>query len=229
MKHIQTAPALAEQVYQAILDEICSGRFAPGTHLVQEQLAEKLGVSRQPVQQAIALLKSDGLVEGVGKRGVHVSSLDLAAMRHHYEIRALLDGLAARRAAIRIADEPAIAEQFRKAAGSVLEAGRKAVAKGDIAAMVRHDEAFHRLVYESSGNPMLAETAEPHWRFLRRVMGDVLRKAEPPREIWHEHEAIVEAVIAGDPAAAERLMTEHATRAAQLLARSGDEGRSGHD
>ncbi|NIR59688.1 MAG: GntR family transcriptional regulator, partial [Gammaproteobacteria bacterium] len=77
---------LAEQVYQAILDEICDGTLSPGAHLVQEQLAERLGVSRQPIQQAIALLKADGLVEEAGKRGVRVTPLDATAMRHHYEI-----------------------------------------------------------------------------------------------------------------------------------------------
>ena len=98
MSLIQTAPALADQVYEAIFDEICSGRLTPGTHLKQEQLAGQFGVSRQPVQQAMALLKADGLIEEVGKRGLRVSHLDIDTMHHHYEVRALLDGLAARNA-----------------------------------------------------------------------------------------------------------------------------------
>ena len=63
---IRTAPALGEQVYQAIVDEICDGTLEAGAHLVQEQLAARFGVSRQPVQQAMALLKADGLVEEAG-------------------------------------------------------------------------------------------------------------------------------------------------------------------
>lgn len=63
---IRTAPGLAEQVYRAVLDEICDGALAPGASLVQEQLAERFGVSRQPIQQAMALLKADGLVEEAG-------------------------------------------------------------------------------------------------------------------------------------------------------------------
>ena len=58
MSIIRTAPALADQVYEALVDDICSGRLAAGTHLKQEQLADQLGVSRQPVQQAMALLKA---------------------------------------------------------------------------------------------------------------------------------------------------------------------------
>ena len=227
MNIIQTAPALAEQVYQAIFDEICSGRLEPGTHLKQEQLAERLGVSRQPVQQAMALLKADGLVEEVGKRGLRVSHLDIATMHHHYEIRALLDGLAARAAASRIADAGAARDDFERHARAILAAGRAAVDRGDVPDMVRQDEAFHRLFYEASGNPLLAQTAEPHWRFLRRVMGDVLRHAEPPHDIWDQHEAIVEAALAGDPATAERLMTGHASRAAQLLASNSPQQETG--
>lgn len=218
MNLIQTAPALAEQVYQAILDEICSGNLAPGTHLKQEQLAERLGVSRQPVQQAMALLRADGLVEEVGKRGLRVSHLDLATMHHHYEIRALLDGLAARATTARLAGDPGARDGFEKQVRAIIAAGRKAVDSGDVAEMVRQDETFHRLFYDASGNPLLAQTAEPHWRYLRRVMGDVLRHAEPPHDIWDQHEAIAQAVLAGDEARATDLMTEHATRAATLLA-----------
>ena len=227
MNIIQTAPALAEQVYQAILDEICSGRLTPGTHLKQEQLAERLGVSRQPVQQAMALLKADGLVEEVGKRGLRVSHLDLATMHHHYEIRALLDGLAARATAARLAGDPAARDGFERQVRTIIAAGRKAVDSGDVADMVRQDEAFHRLFYDASGNPLLAQTAEPHWRFLRRVMGDVLRHAEPPHDIWNQHEAIARAVLAGDLPTAERLMTGHASRAAQLLASNSPQQETG--
>lgn len=218
MNLIQTAPALTEQVYQAILDEICSGNLAPGTHLKQEQLAERLGVSRQPVQQAMALLKADGLVEEVGKRGLRVSHLDADSMHHHYEVRALLDGLAARNVARRIASGETAAGNFGTQVRPVLVAGRQAVDRGDVPAMVRQDEAFHQLFYAASGNPLLAQTAEPHWRYLRRVMGDVLRHAEPPHDIWDQHEAIAQAVLAGDEARAAELMTGHATRAARLLA-----------
>ena len=158
MNIIQTAPALAEQVYQAILDEICSGRLAPGTHLKQEELAERLGVSRQPVQQAMALLKADGLVEDVGKRGLRVSPLDIDPMHHHYEVRALLDGLAARNVAVRIASG-SWSQDFEKQVRTILAAGRQAVTNGDVPDMVRQDEAFHQLFYAVSGNPLLAQTA----------------------------------------------------------------------
>jgi DNA-binding GntR family transcriptional regulator len=224
MHSIQTAPALADQVYQAILDDICTGRLTPGTHLKQEQLAERLGVSRQPVQQAMALLKADGLVEEVGKRGLRVSDLDVETMYHHYEVRSLVDGLAARNTAKRIARDAALKPAFETRARAILDAGIKAVKDGDVPAMIRQDELLHRLFYEFSGNPLLTATAEPHWRFLRRVMGDVLRKAEPPHDIWDQHEAIVIATLQGQSGEAETLMTGHARRAAKLLASNTNAG-----
>lgn len=205
-------------MYHAVLDEICDGVLPPGTHLKQEQLAARFGVSRQPIQQAMALLKADGLVEEIGMRGLRVAALDLALMRHHYDIRAALDGLAARRAAERSHDDLKLAREARTRGGGILKAGRQAVVHRVVREQIRHDEAFHNLLYELSGNPLLAPTAQIHWRFLRRVMGDVLRHAAAPRTIWRQHGEILKSIVAGDPARAEALAVQHIQVAAQALA-----------
>ena len=220
MKAIRSAPNLADQVYQAILDEICDGGLAAGTHLVQEQLAERLGVSRQPVQQAMARLKADGIVEEVGRRGLRVTHLDLREMRHRYSIRAVLDGLAARNAAERARADKQTATDIEHRGGEILGAGLAALEAGDTAAQVHHDEAFHQLVYESSGNPFLAQTAQLHWRFLRRIMGEVLRHAAPPRTVWEQHAGILDAIVAGEPELAERRAGEHIEIASERLGQS---------
>lgn len=218
MKALKPSPNLAEQVYDALVDEICGGALPAGSHLVQEQLAERLGISRQPVQQALARLKADGMLHEIGRRGLWVAPLDPGLMRHHYDIRAVLDGLAARLAAARVRDEPEATEAFRLHAAAILDAGTRAVATGDTAEQVRQDRAFHGLVYEMSGNPLLARTAEPHWRFLRRAMGEVLRRAELPAEIWRQHAEIAEVIAAGAPDRAERLMMDHDLDVAKTLA-----------
>jgi len=218
MTAIQTVPGLAAQVYQAVLDEICDGVLSPGAHLVQEQLAERFGVSRQPIQQAMALLKADGLVEEAGKRGLRVTPLDVTLMRHHYEIRAALDGLAARCAAQRAKQNPAVAREAETRGRRFLDAGAKAVGAGVPREQIRHDEAFHMLVYELSGNPLLPRTVEAHWRFLRRVMGEVLRHAEPPGAIWRQHAEILDAITAGDADLAEARAVAHIHVAADTLA-----------
>jgi len=218
MKPLTPSPGLTDKVYQALLDEICAGALAPGTHLVQEVLAAELGVSRQPIQQALALLKSEGLVRELGRRGLFVAPLDVQAMRHHYEIRAALDGLAARRAAERAGASPSVAAEFRDAGNAIIAAGSNAIADGALAAMVGRDIEFHGFIYRASGNPLLAATAEPHWRYLRRVMGEVLRHAEPPPSIWRQHREILDAIVRGDAEQAEEKAVAHVEQAGARLA-----------
>lgn len=227
MKRIESQPSRTEQAYRAILDEICEGALAPGMHLVQEQLAERLGVSRQPIQQAMALLKNDGLVQELGARGLYVAPLDLAAMRQHYEIRASLDELAARLAAERVRSSPGVAREIALGGEPIMEAGVMAVSAGDVRLMVRHDVEFHRYLYEASGNPLLVTTAEPHWRYLRRVMGEVLRFAEPGPAIWQQHRGILDAVISGDAKSAVDRARRHVEGAAERLAEAFEGGRLG--
>ncbi|WPZ35887.1 GntR family transcriptional regulator [Thalassobaculum sp. OXR-137] len=215
---LKTAPSLSDQIYDQIVDEICNGRLAPGMHLIQEKLAERFDVSRQPIQQAMNRLKADGLVEELGRRGLFVAPLDPTRMRDHYGIRSALDGWATRTAAQRIRDDGARATVLKRRGAEILADGNAAVAAGDIAGQVHADDAFHSLIYAASGNPMVAVAAEPHWRFLRRAMGDVLRRAEEPVVIWRQHGEILDAVASGDPEQAERLAIDHVTHAADRLA-----------
>jgi DNA-binding GntR family transcriptional regulator len=220
MRPLKPQPSLTEQVYQRLLDEMSEGRLGPGEHLVQEQLAAQLGVSRQPVQQALALLKSEGLVLELGKRGLFVSPLEPDSVKHRYEIRASLDGLAARKAALRVRAKEIAGRRVAEDGEALLAAGETAIGKAAIAAMVQCDIRFHEWIYEVSGNPHIAQTAMPHWRHMRRVMGEVLRHAEPPKAIWRQHRAIVEAIATGDAKRAEALAVAHVWTAAERLERS---------
>jgi DNA-binding GntR family transcriptional regulator len=217
MKALKPQVSLADQVYQTLVDEICNGSLPAGAHLVQEELAERLAVSRQPVQQAMARLKADGMVEEQGRRGLWVTRLDPALMEHHYDVRAVLDGLAARLVAQRLRKDAGLAATFSREADAILAVGTRAVAAGNVADQVRHDRALHRLIYDMSGNPFLDRTAEPHWRFLQRAMGEVLRRATLPDEIWRQHAEIVLAIRDGDPERAEALMIRHDLDAAKTL------------
>jgi DNA-binding GntR family transcriptional regulator len=232
MKAIAAHPRLVEQAYEAVLDEICDGALPSGARLVQEQLAARLGVSRQPVQQALLLLKSDGLLQDAGRRGLVVAPVDLGMMRHRYQIRATLDALAARLAAARCAAEPAFARATGQGGDQVVAEGLAAVAAGCVHAMVARDVAFHAFLYEASGNPLLEPTAQRHWRYLRRVMGEVLRRAEPPRAIWRQHREILDAVVAGDLEGSEALAIRHVEAAEARLRRAlgqKDEGEATED
>ncbi len=211
MKAITTPPNLVEQVRDAILGEITSGAFAPGDRIIQEQIAQALGVSRQPVQQALTLLRNQGVLQDAPGRGLLVAPLDPDHVNHMYDIRAAIEGLAARRAA------ETGAEFAAKAGPALIEAGRKAVAAGSVARMIAADMRFHEFLYGLSGNPLVAPALETHLTYTQRVMGEVLIRDEKPRDIWNQHEAILKAVAKGDGDRAEALVRAHLMQAAGFM------------
>jgi DNA-binding GntR family transcriptional regulator len=211
MKALAAQPNLVEQVRDAILQEIASGAFAPGDRIIQEQIAQALGVSRQPVQQALVLLRNQGVLQDAPGRGLLVARLDPDHVRHMYDLRGVIEGLAARRAA------ELGAERAARAGPALIEAGRKAVAAGAIPRMIAADIRFHEFVHELSGNPLVAPVLETHLTYTQRVMGEVLVRDETPRDIWDQHEAILERIAAGDAKRAEALMRAHLDRAAGFV------------
>ena len=212
MPQVQAQPTLVEQVVNAIVSEIVDGELPSNSRLIQDELARAYGVSRQPVQQALLLLRDRGLVREAPGRGLIVSPLDIEFVRNLYEIRAMLDGLAARLAAERGA------ERARVEGPTYLELGRAAVESGSLHKQIEADMQFHAFINELSGNPLIGETTAPHWPYLRRVMGVVLRDdAQMPQIILSEHVAILDAVIAGDASRAEMLSRDHISRAARIF------------
>jgi DNA-binding GntR family transcriptional regulator len=212
MAQVQTQPTLVEQVVNAIVSEIVDGDLPANSRLIQDELARAYGVSRQPVQQALLLLRDRGMVREAPGRGLIVSPLDVDFVRNLYELRAMLDGLAARLAAER-------GSERAKNEGQVyLDAGRDAVESGSLHDQIEADMRFHGFINELSGNSLIGETTAPHWPYLRRVMGEVLRDdAQMPRTILGEHVAILDAIIAGKAAEAEQLSRDHISRAAKIF------------
>ncbi len=211
MKAIAVQPNLVEQVRDAILEEVASGAIAPGDRIIQEQIAQALGVSRQPVQQALVLLRNQGVLQDAPGRGLRVAPLDPERVQHMYDIRAVLEGLAARRAA------ELGAERAAKAGPALIEAGRKAVATGSVARMIAADMKFHEFICTLSGNPLIAPALETHLTYTQRVMGEVLIRDEKPRDIWDQHEAILKAIVKGDGERAEALLRAHLTQASGFM------------
>src|SRR5690242_11891725 len=99
LKMLTVQPRITEQVYEAIVARILEGKLHPGERVIQEQIAEALGVSRQPVQQALLLLRKEGLLKAAPGRGLMVAPIDLDQVRHLYDVRAVVEGLAFRQAA----------------------------------------------------------------------------------------------------------------------------------
>ena len=204
---LEATPDLVDRVYRSLLDAISDGSLAPGERITQEEIAQQLAVSRQPVLQALRLLKKDGFVEDAPGRGLQVAALQPQVIQHIYQVRGALDALAARLAAQR---------RFR-IAPELMEAGRSAARGGNVSAMIEADMAFHRAIYDAAGNPLIGESARLHWRHLQRVMGAVLQEMGQREAVWDEHQAIADAIAAGDAERAARLIEDHSLQASRTL------------
>jgi len=198
--------SLVDQVYDVILDALCDGTFKPGERLTQENIAERLNVSRQPVTHALAVLKAQGFL-AQGRQGLTVTPVDPDFFAAIYQVRSAVEPLAVTLATPRLTKE-AIAR-----GRELVEHGRSVVASGDAGAALKADMDFHSFIYEVSGNPLIAETMRLHWRHLRRAMGKVLRHPGMSVSVWKEHGRILDSMIRGDTEGAAELMRKHLVEA----------------
>jgi len=149
---VSAGPTLTELAYGRILDAICAGDLPPGARIHQDELASHLGISRQPVGQALSLLKAQGFVRDNGRRWLNVAPLEREFFVAIYEIRKPLDSLAARLSAQRCSARD-VAEGRK-----LVASGRAAARSGSIAELIAADMRFHMWMYRVSRNPLLAET-----------------------------------------------------------------------
>jgi DNA-binding GntR family transcriptional regulator len=186
---------------------ILTGSLAPGTWLRQEELAERFGVSRMPVRQALLALEREGLVKTDPYRGAIVALLDPDTIRDMYTVRSILERHVARALAERGNFEGSVLHE-------VIGAGRQATAKGDLQRLIELDLKFHTHLYEAFGNRVLLDVMRGHWTHIRRLMAMTLTLAEYRRRVWEEHAGILKAIEVGDVEGAGELAESHTTGAA---------------
>ena len=205
-----TKTDLVDQVYQAIRKQILSGTLNPKSPLRQEELAEQLGVSRQPVSHALVLLEREGLVSDYGRKGKMVAPIVPEQLRNLYQVRGAIDGLAAYLCATRVNND------VRNLLTKLVDQGDAATGNGSIQSLALADIAFHRALYEQSGNPEIMRLADQSWSHMVRSMHQVLEDQSLRSGIWDDHRAIAEAIIDGDSELARERATEHANSAGQM-------------
>jgi DNA-binding GntR family transcriptional regulator len=190
-----------EELRQAIL----SGRRKPGERLVEERLADELGVSRNPVREAIRVLASEGLIEVTARRGASVVSMSEQEARETIEVRALLEGQNARLAARRHD------KKVLKRIAVVLKKGAEAVAAGRYELLSDLNQQFHRELAEAGQNRVLSDLLKR----LRERTAMLFSPTDPVRQArtWEEHAGILRAIIDSDERAAAALAVEHVMRA----------------
>jgi DNA-binding GntR family transcriptional regulator len=204
-------PNLIDQVYARILEAIIDRSLPPGQRIRQNELAQKLGVSRQPVSHALHLLHRQGLVAESGRKGFEVTQLDPERIRQLYEVRGAIDALAARLAALRIKADSAGRAQLEAA----LRAGL-AVRKAPLSQLIALDVDFHSAIYRLAGNPAIEEMIAPQWPHMRRSMATVLAELDYRESAWAEHEMIARHILSGNAKAAESAAQAHAQNAGRM-------------
>jgi DNA-binding GntR family transcriptional regulator len=209
---LEPLPNLIDQVYGRILEAITDRTLPPGQRIRQNELAEKLGVSRQPVSHALHLLYRQGMVTESGRRGFEVTPLDPIRIRQLYEVRGAIDALAARLAA----ERSKLDATGRADLEATLRAGRTIEPDTSLAQLIALDVDFHSAIYRLSGNPAIEEMIAPQWPHMRRSMAMVLAELDYRASAWAEHESIATHILAGNAKAAEAAALKHALNAGEL-------------
>jgi DNA-binding GntR family transcriptional regulator len=211
---------LDQKAYQILKSMIIERQLLPGDKIPQEKLAEDLGISRTPLINALKFLEHEKLVQSIPRRGFFVRLFDKTEMISIFELRELLEGLAARRACQNITDREIdqLKGFFRQFAGV------KDIT--DIKAYAREDRRFHNLLTGIGAKEFLKSILETYNIIsfsYQTVLSEGLVRS--PNETIHEHLAIIEAISNRDADSAERLMRQHLTNSAEVLRQSLKEER----
>ena len=213
--HVTERVGLAGGVVARLRERILSGELAPGARLHQADLAERLGVSRIPVRDALHQLAAEGLVHLNGRAGATVTELSIADLQELYELREAIEPLASRLAA------PNVGRLQVLRMGKWAEVMEAADSPQEWLAANRD---FHAIVYEQSGRPRMIELIGYLRRHVDRFVRLHLILPANRERLNTEHRAILDAVAQRDPAAVEErthahLVSSHQAILAQLLDR----------
>lgn len=209
----QSAPLLSDRVRKAIADEITAGALKPGTPLDEQQLADRFGLSRTPVREALRQLAAAGMVELRPRRGGIVASLSPARIMDMFEMSAEMEAMCVRLAAYRM--NPIERGEIRR----LHEESAALVEAGDIEGYDEFNWKFHELIYRATHNLFLAEQAMALRDQMAAFRRAQLRELGRPEHSRNEHEAIMVAIMQSDGDEAARRMREHMSNASIALER----------
>lgn len=219
---VQNHRPLREIVYEELKKQILTGKIAPGTRMMEVELAEAMDVSRTPVREATRKLEKDGLVVIEPRRGAYVSEISVKDMVDTLVVRESLEGLAASLACQRITREEL--EQL----DAMTNRYSDAIASGNMDQIIQEDESFHRAIVELSGNKTLNSLFETvrelALRFRYLYYEDFSRYENMPTE----HMSIVEAIRSGEPAMARDVSEKHVNKLKTFVINEGREAFQEH-
>ncbi len=195
----------ASPLKETLEQEIVTGELVPGTRLEEMGLAERFGVSRTPVREALNQLASIGLVEIRPRRGAVVAAIGLKQMMEMFEVMAELEGMCGKLAARRMSGED------RAALTECHEQARPFAEAEDHDGYYDTNVCFHECIYQGSRNNYLADQTRALRNRLAPYRRLQLRQRHRLSESFHEHGLILDAITIGDEARAKQLLSDHVT------------------
>lgn len=208
--------SLKERAYAAIKDAILTLRLEPGTPLVETDLAAQLGISKTPVRDALQQLEREGFVTRVPFKGTVVTGVTMRDLTEIFQLRAVLEGLAARLAA------PLFSVEELDALAGRLAAAEAALAAGDLALCSRHGQALHDAIMAKTDNHRLVSINRILDEHIQRFRILSTRISGRLNKSVAEHYRVLAALCSRDPDAAELAMRHHLFSVLQDLSASAD-------
>jgi len=204
---VRNASAAATELIRAA---IVDGRLAPGQRLKEEELARELGISRTPVREALLILQAEGLVDAAPNRGAVVKALDADDLEDLYQLRALLEGHAARRAAANISETALVSlrescDRFER------------IIEGDVQELVKENLLFHNVILDASGSRRVSDLVRRVIELPLVYRSYIWYSVDQRRISAHYHRQIAKALEARDGERAELVMKEHVFEARDVL------------
>ena len=208
---IEDHKPLRELVFEEIRRSILEGDLKPGQRLMEIDLAEKLGVSRTPIREAIRKLELEGLVAIEVRKGAYVAGISVLEMIDILEVRSVLEGLAASLAAKKITEEEI---QFLKEVSGKFD---QAVIENNMTNMLEYNTKFHNIIFEATKNKKLIQMANSLQELVLRFKVAYFKEYKRARDIPTEHEMIVSAICNRDPVAAQKNGQHHVEKLTEAL------------
>ncbi len=194
---------LRDVVFNTLRKAILRGNLEPGEHLREIHLADKLGVSRTPIREAIRKLELEGLVVMIPRKGAVVAEITEKSLRDVLEVRRVLEALAVRLACEKILDEEV--EELKVAA----KAFEEALETGDVTAFAEADVRFHDIIYRATDNQRLIQLLYNLREQMYRYRVEYLKRDDAHETLLEEHQAIIDTIERRDEDNAVKAVCTH--------------------
>lgn len=202
---------LRDVVFKTLRQAILKGELEPGERLMEIQLAERLGVSRTPIREAIRKLELEGLVLMIPRRGAEVAEITEKSMRDVLEVRRALEVLAVSLSCDRISGEQI------EALKEVAEEFDRSLTSDDVTRTAEADVHFHDIIYRSTDNQRLIQLLSNLGEQMYRYRVEYLKHREFHPQISREHKELISYLEAGQKGQAEEKIAVHIDKQAQAV------------